>query len=161
MIPRSQYLTQSLEAFITDQVRAAGYGADEFKILETFPHEQIRTEQDIDKTYIASGFNYTRPPRRIEMGSMLSRRPCTFEVFVFAPGNSNAGENVTGVLEEVLDRRTIPILDVEDPLRPEIDRLDLLGVTAARQPIPRPRPWEENVHLVTLNAEDEYYAQDE
>lgn len=159
MIPRAQYLTESLKAFITSELRGAGYDAGEFEILDSFPHEQIREGSDIDNTYIASGFNYTEPPRRIELGSTLSLRKCNFEIFVFAPGDSNAGENVTGVLEQVLDRASIPIVDVEDPLRPEIDRLALLSVTSARQPIPRPKPWEENVHLVKLRAEDEYYAE--
>lgn len=159
-LPRSQYLSQSLLAFIEDELRTADYDDDEFVILDKFPHERIREDADIDNTYIASGFDFDEEARRIEIGSTLSRRRGTFEIFIFAPGDSNAGENVAGVLEQVLDRNSIPIIDIEsdeDP-KPEIDRLELVGVKAERQPIPRPRPWEENVHLVTVRCDDEYYA---
>lgn len=159
MIPRSQILEESLLDYVEQRLRAAGYEAGEFEILEAFPHDKIRGDSDIDKTYIAVGFNFTDVAKRVEMGSTLSRRPCTFEIFVFAPGDSNAGENVTGVLVQVLDRQLLPIIDVEDPARTVVDQLELEGVSSQRQPIPRPRPWEENVHLVTLRATDEYYAE--
>lgn len=158
-ITREQKIMQS----VIDHVRAAlfverGYPEDQIDLLDGFPHEQIQNGAEIEKTAIAVGFNFDDQGTSLELGSSLKRRIYTIEFFVFGTTPVWA-ENLAGAVKFELDRDgTIPLKDVALEGAPEIDRMEVLGVSAERHPVPRPRPWERNVWIVTLKVADDYFA---
>jgi hypothetical protein len=52
----------------------------------------------------------------------------------------------------------IPLLDYQDPAKPQIDALELLAVSSNRATPPDPEPWEEFLWLVAAQVQDVYHA---
>lgn len=155
MISREDLVTQSVQTFARTQIfDVRDYAHDKVEFIEAFPYNLTK----MDKNLIATGFNFDDDGTQAEMGSDLKRRVYTVEFWVFGLTNTYA-RNLANVLKFALDvDGTIPLLDVAQTPPVEIDRLLVDGVTAHRQIIPSPEPWQEFVWTTQVKVEDFYYA---
>lgn len=155
-ITRQTLIAASVDAHLRSELfDRLGYPAGEIEILESFPHNTF--DGPLDHNYIAYGFDVDDGGKAGEMGSDLIVRVHNAEIFVFAESPAY-GRNLGPTIRDIFDAETLPLLDVREEARPEIDRLVVLSASSDRQPIPDPKPWEENVWLVTVQLHDEYYA---
>lgn len=150
-----------VEQAVTDYARAAifterGYPSAQVEMLESFPYRL--NEQQLTKNLIAAGFNFDDGGEQAELGSDLKRRVYTIQFFVFAM-TATYGRNLANVLKFALDRDgQIPLKDVGQAAAPVIDYLTVVNVSAERQVIPDPEPWQEFCWSVHLRVADEYHA---
>jgi hypothetical protein len=155
-ITRQTLIAASVDAHLRSELfNRLEYPESQVEVLESFPHDVF--DGPLDHSYIAYGFDVDDGGAAGEMGSDLVVRVHDAEIFVFAHSPA-FGRNLGPTIRDTFDVRTIPLLDVREQGRPEIDRLVVESASADRQPIPDPKPWEENVWLVTVRLSDEYYA---
>lgn len=155
MLTREQYVTESVNTFLRALLTSHGYGEDQVKYLEEFPHTRFE-ENKLDKTYVTAGFNFDDPGKNAEMGSNLKIRLYTMEFFVFGM-SPTWGKNVAAAVKFSLESQgVIPLLDIAQIERPAIDALIVLGASNQHEPIAEPKPWQENVWTVRLQIEDIY-----
>lgn len=155
MLTREQYVTESVNTFLRALLTSHGYGADQVAYLEEFPHTRFK-ENPLDKTYVTAGFNFDDPGKNAELGSNVKIRLYTMEFFVFGL-SSTWGQNVAAAVKFNLESLgIIPLLDISQIDRPQIDALVVLGASNQHEPIAEPLPWQENVWTVRLQVEDVY-----
>lgn len=158
-ITREQYVTESVDTYLRAHLTAAGYAADNVTVLAEFPHTRFK-DNPLDKTYVTAGFDFDDTGKPAEMGSNLKLRMYTIEFFIF--GNTSTwGKNVANAVKFSLENEgIIPLLDISQPSRPVIDALVVAGVSAQKEPIAQPLPWQENAWTVRLRVEDTYLPAD-
>lgn len=156
MITREDMITQSAQDHLRVKLTDRGYpvGSD-VVLLDSFPYNTF--SGPLDKNYVAAGFDFDDGGEQAELGSDLIRRQYTIEVFVFGK-NPVWGRNLANVIRSIFDDGLIPLKDITADGAPVIDQLCVFRVSADRQPIADPKPWEENVWLVTVKVDDEYFA---
>lgn len=158
MVTREQMVTQSVEDFVEASLHGGGY-ADIVDVRDAFPTLEERATE-MTKTVLAFGFNFDDGGREIELGSNLTMRVYTIEVWVFGL-NPTEGENVATVVRSMVEAAaTIPLKDVGSAGAPVIDQLELpegRAATVQRQISSDPRVWDRFVWTVTLKVEDTYY----
>lgn len=154
-ITREDYVTQSVAIFLQSLLESKGFGSDVVELVNSFDTERFK-EQPMKKTFVAVGFNFDDGGKEGELGSTLKRRLYTIEFFII--GKSDTwGKNVAQAVKFSLERDgTIPLLDITQASKPEIDRLIVISASAEHQPIAKPEPWQENIWTVHLRAEDFY-----
>lgn len=156
MVTREDMVTQSVQGFLRDKLYGErDYPEARVEMLDEFPFN--RFEGPLDKTYVAFGFDFDSDQTPAEMGSDLVRRTYTIEIFVFGH-TALWGKNVANVCKFILEDGMIPLHDVGTPGQPQIDVLPVVTVNSQRQPIPNPKPFQENCYLVTAKVDDEYHA---
>lgn len=156
-ITREDLVEQSVQDFIRRQLfDVRGYPEDQIELLDAFPYNTFRDE--LDKNYLALGFNFDDDGRQAELGSDLKTRSYTMEFFVF--GISNVwGRNLANAIKFAADiDGVIPLHDYGDLAKPEIDRLVVEGSRSERQAIPDPEPWQRHVWVTYVVVEDTYFA---
>lgn len=156
MISREDLVTESVRAFAKHQIfDVRGYSPAQVEFVDSFRYEQ----QALTKNVVSAGFDFDDDGTPAEMGSSLTRRVYTVEFWVFGLTNTYA-RNLANVLKFALEveDHTIPLMDVAQSPPVEIDKLLVDGVTAHRQIIPEPEPWEEFVWTTQVKVEDLYYA---
>lgn len=152
-----------VEQSVTDYIRAElfterDYPTDRIEVIESFRPGQFEALTELDKSYVALGFNYDTGGEPAEMGSTLRRRRYSVEVWVIAV-SPEAGRNLAYAIRDALEHDGIvPLLDLTVDGRPPFDALIVDPVRVERQPVPDPKPWQENVWLVTVPLIDEFYA---
>lgn len=154
MISREDMVEQS----VTDHVRAAllarGYPETQVAIIDSYPYGQ----KTLDKNLVAAGFNFDDEGTQAELGSDLKRRVYTMQFIVFGKTNTYA-RNLANIIKFAIDAESsLPLKDIGAAGAPEIDRLVVLGVSAERQIIGDPEPFEQFVWTATAQLEDVYYA---
>lgn len=155
MISREDLISQSVFDYMKDALVARGYGPDKVAIIESW---QGQLSGELDKNYVAAGFNFDDQGEQAELGSDLKRRVYTIEIFVFGTTMTFA-RNIASVVKFVLERDgTIALLDYGQEGAPEVDRLVVEGISTERQPIPEPEPWQRFVWVTSLKVEDTYRA---
>lgn len=156
MVTREQLIEQSVQEYAKDQLfDVQNQPEAQIEILDAFPNDKF--EGVLEKNYLAAGFNFDDQGTQAELGSDLTRRVYTIEWFVFGK-TSTWGKNLSHGLKFALeDDKVIPLLDVTQDGNPQIDALEVLGVTCEHVPIPEPQPWEENVWRVAIQVQDEYF----
>lgn len=155
MLTREQYVTESVNTFLRALLTAHGYSDDQVVYLEEFPHTRFK-ENPLDKTYVTAGFNFDDPGKNAELGSNMKLRLYTMEFFVFGL-TATWGKNVAGAVKFSLESEgIIPLLDISQISRPQIDALVVLGASNQHEPIGEPLPWQEHVWTVRLQVEDIY-----
>jgi hypothetical protein len=158
-LTREQYVTESVDAFLRANLTAASYTADNVEVAAEFPHTRFK-DNPLDKTYVTAGFDFDDTGKPAEMGSNLKLRLYTIEFFVFGK-TQTWGKNVAGAVKFSLERDgVIPLLDIADPARPQIDALVVAGVSSQEEEANNPLPWQENVWTVRLRVEDTYLPAD-
>lgn len=159
MITREAYVEQSVEDFVRHQLfTVRGYPPEQVELLDAFPYERMEREKQLDKNYVACGFNFDNQGQAAELGSDLKTRRYTLEFFVFGLTGIWAKTLANAIKFAVDINPTVPLLDVEQPDRPEFDRLVVIGTRAEHQPIANPPPWQRNVWITYVEVEDIYHA---
>lgn len=154
MITREDLIAQSTFDYAKEGLRARGYDEGRVAFIEAW--SQIT--DPLEKNYVATGFDFDDEGEQAEMGSDLKRRLYTIQFFVFGK-SLTLSRNIANALKFVMERDgTIPLLNVEAAGRPEIDKLCVDGVSAERQVVPDPQPWQRFVYTTTLRVEDYYHA---
>lgn len=155
MLTREQYVTESVNTFLRALLTSHGYGDDQVHYLEEFPHTRFK-ENPLDKTYVTAGFNFDDTGKPAELGSNLKLRLYTMEFFVFGM-TPTWGKNVAAAVKFSLESLgVIPLLDISQLARPQIDALVVVGASNQHEAIAQPLPWQENVWTVRLQVEDIY-----
>jgi hypothetical protein len=154
VITREDLVSQAVQDFARAGLQRHGYVEPAVRFLDSFPY----TIAKLDAQLIASGFDFDDEGTQAELGSDLKRRLYTVQFFVFGTTGTWA-KNLANVLKFVLDEDgTIPLHDYEDPAKPEVDRLVVIGVSAERQIVVDPEPWQEHIWSTTCRVEDTYNA---
>jgi hypothetical protein len=154
VVTREDLIAQSVFDYAKEGLRARGYDEGRVAFIEAW--SQIA--EPLEKNYVATGFDFDDEGEQAEMGSDLKRRLYTIQFFVFGQ-TLTLSRNIANALKFVLEREgTIPLLQVDQAGRPEIDKLILDGVSAERQVVPDPQPWQRFVYTTTLRVEDCYFA---
>lgn len=157
MITREQMIEQSVQDYVRRELfDERNYPEEQVELLDAFPHN--RFEGPLDKNYIALGFNFDDPGRQAEMGSDLTIRNYTLEFFVFGL-TPVWGRNLAHTLKFGIENEgIIPLLDIGEIGKPQIDSLVVDAVRAEHQPISDPAPHEENIWITFVVVEDTYHA---
>lgn len=155
-VTREQSIEQSVQDFIADTLRARSYPIDtEIVMRDAFEQSEF-SDAAIDHEYVALGYNFDDGGVPIEAGSNLRRYRHTIEVFVIAT-TAARGSNLAYAIRDSLEgAERIPLKDAAQSGRPQIDVLLVDPVSAERQAIPDPDPWEEFVWLLRVPVLDEY-----
>lgn len=159
MISREDCIAQSVFQHVEEGLRARGYPEGRVEMLEAFPY--TRTEAQLDRSLVAAGFDFDDDGAQAEMGSSLKVRLYTIQFVIFGPNNTEA-RNIANVVKFIIDGANddggIVLLDIAVVPPVEMDRLLVEAVTADRQIIADPEPWQENVWITTAKIEDTYFA---
>lgn len=158
-ITREDFVTESVQAFLRAQLfDVHNYPKEQITIVESFDPKELGSKPvPLDTNYIAAGFNFDDEGRQAELGSNLKERLYTIEFFVVgrdATWGKALAQAIKFSLEGEYD--LIPLLDITQEARPQIDTLVVVGVNAEEQPIPNPAPWQEHIWLTTLRVQDAY-----
>lgn len=156
-ITREDYVTQSVDKYLRRILAEKGYTEDTIEILPSFPHSRF-DETPIDKNYVATGYSFDDGGKAAEMGSNLKHRLYTIEFFVIGQNAVWAKNLAQGVKFALETDSTIPLVDIAVAEQPVIDALVLASVSAEHQPVPNPKPWQENIWTVHARLEDTYDA---
>jgi hypothetical protein len=154
-IQREDMVEQSVQDYLREMLfDGQGYPEGQIGILDAFTAEEF--EGDLDKNYIAVGFNFDDGGDEAECGSTLTRKVVTIEFFILGK-TSTWGRNLKNALVTSFERdKRVPLRNIGDPAKPIFDYLPVLNVTGSREPIPDPAPWQRFVWTVLLRLEDEY-----
>jgi hypothetical protein len=154
LITREQKLAESVQRYGRARLAERGYPMEKLRFVDEYPWGVTQLEPGV--ALIASGFDLDDEGRLAELGSDLIERQYTIQFWTFAATEVLA-RNVAQALKFALERDgLIPLLDIAVDGSPEIDRVVVDGVTAERQVIPNPEPWQENVWTTTLTVTDTY-----
>lgn len=154
-VNRETKVEMSVEAFSKVQLQTNGWTDDRLEFMEAFPFDAFDGDPT-KKCYVAFGFNFDDQGTPAELGSRLTRRIYTLELFVFGPDELNV-KSVANEIKFALEvEEQVPLLDVGEPGMPVIDSLLIKGSSAQKVLVNNPRPWERHVWLTTARAEDEY-----
>lgn len=159
MVTREQKIEQSVQDLVREMLFTRfQYPTDKVELLDSFPYN--RFEGALDKTYVASGFNFDDGGEAGEMGSDLIHRIYTVELWIFG-ATALWGRNVANAVKAALEQEsTIALID-HGGTGTEIDRLTIppRGLRTRHVSARDPRPWEQNVWVTTVNLEDYYSAE--
>lgn len=148
-------MTESVQRYAEAALIGHGYLPTDVTMLESFPYSYIGP---LEKNLVATGFDFDNEGAQAELGSDLKVRLYTVSFIVFGKTQTWA-KNIAHAIKFALDAEsTIPLLDITIAGTPEIDRLVLIGVSAERQIVTDPDPFQENVWSCTARVEDTYYA---
>lgn len=158
MITREDMIEQSVQDYIRAKLFSPerGYTADTVELLDAFPYDRFSGE--LDKSYVAVGFNFDDQGVQAELGSDLKTRRYTLEFFIFGR-TAVWGRNLANVVKFAADNdAVIPLLDYNDPAKPQFDTLTVEGTRAEKQVIGDPAPHERHVWVTSVVVEDIYRA---
>lgn len=156
-VTREQSIEQSVQDYIADGLRARNYPMDDntIEMLDAFEQRDF-ADGEIDREYVALGYNFDDGGKLLELGSNLRQYRHVIEVFVIGT-TADRASNLAYAIRDILEGTTrIALKDVSDPAQPIIDYLLIDPVSAERQAIPDPDPWEEFVWLLRAPVLDEY-----
>jgi hypothetical protein len=155
MITREDLIQQSVFNYARDALRTRGYTEEKVGILEAW---EGQLSGELDRNYVAFGFDFDDEGQQAELGSDLKVRLYTIQAFVFGQTQTLA-RNIANALKFAMEHDgTIPLLDISQPGLPEIDRITVDGVSAERQALPDPQPWQRYLYTTTVRLEDYYRA---
>jgi hypothetical protein len=156
-IQREDMVEQSVQEYLKEKLfNVQKYPESQVSILDAFTAEEF--DGDLDKNYIAVGFNFDDGGTEAEVGSTLTRKLVTIEFFILGK-TSTWGRNLKNALVSSFEQdKVVPLLNIGDPTKPVIDRLPVLSVAGTREPIADPAPWQRFIWTVLLRLEDEYQA---
>ncbi len=157
-ITREDYVEQSVQTYARRQLfDVRNYPEEQIEFLEAFD-DNMFDRQDINKNYVASGYDFDDDGKQAELGSDLIRRQYSFEFFVIGI-SSVWGKNIAQAIKFSLEQDgIIPLLDIADadaaPDWPQIDALVLIGVTSNRVVVQDPAPWQKHIWITRVRVED-------
>lgn len=159
MVSRKQKAVQSIQTWVRDiLVDEWHYTPDKVQLLDAFPEDKLATT--LDRTYVASGFEFDDGGEQAELGSGLTRKVYNVTFWVFG-ATATWGQNVADAIASAMERDgRVPLLDI-GTAQPDvvIDQLLLLpsgSLRSQRMEVRDPRPWERNLWRVLAKYEDYY-----
>lgn len=159
MVTREDKIEQSVSDHVRTGLESRGYIPDIVDLRESFPSMEERATE-MTKTQVAIGFNFDDGGRLIELGSDLTERTYTIELWTFGLDRGE-GRNVAHVIKAVIEATGgVPLKDVAAEGQPTIDFLMLpesRAVAVTRQLANDPRPWDMFVYTTTVKLIDQYY----
>lgn len=157
IISREDCIEQSVSDYARNQIfTVRGYPTSQVEMLESFPY--TREADRLDKNLIALGFNFDDDGEPAELGSSLTSRLYTIQFWIFGKTNTYA-RNLANQLKFGLQvDACIPLMDISQVPPVQMDALIVDGVSAERQIIQDPAPWQEFVWTVHLKVQDLYFA---
>lgn len=155
-VTREQLVEASVFAYAQTAIfTTRGYDASDVQLVEEWDYHR---RGELDKETIAPGFDFDDPGQQAEIGSDLLRRLYTIE-FVVMGTTLTWAKNLSHALKFALQQeQAIPLLDVTQDSNPELDRMEVLGVSSERVHLVDPEPWQRFMYAVTLRIEDVYHA---
>lgn len=155
MISREDMVEQSVQDYVRNAIFVErAYPATQVEMIDGYPYGATT----LTKNLIAAGFNFDDEGEQAEMGSDLKRRLYTIQFIVFGKTNTYA-RNLANVIKFAIDREGfMPLKDISQPGAPEVDVLTVVGVSAERQIVADPEPFEQYIWTTTAQFEDVYYA---
>lgn len=162
MVTREDKIEQSVSDYVREGLESRGY-LEFVDVREAFPSVEERATE-LTRTQVAIGFNFDDGGKLIELGSDLTERLYTIELWTFGISRGE-GRNVAHVIKAILESQGIvPLKDVGVEGQPVIDALmlpDARAVSVTRQLSRDPRPWDEFVYTTTAKLIDHYYPSQE
>lgn len=168
-IGRNLLIKKNAVHYLRDRLfNVRGFTTEEIEIDEAFDYKRWGAAGapgavELTKNVLSLGFTFDDGGTQAEMGSTLTLRIVTLEVFIFAISD-DWGETLGGAIQQQIRAdQVIPLLDLgssDDPA--VIDYLQLPdrgSVRMERVPVRDPRPWEENLFRVVAKVEDLSYAE--
>jgi hypothetical protein len=155
MIDRETLIEKSIETYVNNQLFVIrSYPRNRITFLDAFPDNQ-RMTKPLDKNYIAIGWSADDGGKSAELGSPLTVRKYTFDLFTF--GISRVwGKNIASVIRFCAESdRNIPLVDPADGVT-VIDSVQVDFSSVQPQINRTPRPWEENCWITRLRVTDYY-----
>src|SRR4051812_48761382 len=166
MISREDLIVQSVQSFVTEELRGRGYSEQRVEILDGFDaslFEEKYGETGLDKTYVAIAFQFDNGGIQAELGSSLKEYLHTIDFLVLGH-TATWGRNVAHVIKAVLnvDRGALALRDYNVPVepRPILDWLPIEEVSTEREHSYDPRPWQQFAWSTRLRIYDQVVAID-
>lgn len=158
MVTREDKIEQSVTDFARAGLESRDYSSF-VDVREAFPTPDERASE-LTKTQVALGFNFDDGGKLIELGSDLTERTYTIEIWVFGTTRGRA-RNVAHVVKAIIEEEGgVPLKDIAVEGAPVIDKLMLpesRAITVTRQIANDPRPWDMFVYTTTVRLTDYYY----
>lgn len=157
-LTREDYVQQSVQDYLRSTLFGTlGFPEDQIDIIDAWDGQPL--DSPLPKNVVASGFDFDDGGRAAEMGSDLTFRVYAIEFIVFGKTPTWGRNLANGVRSALEQDGVVPLVDISAAGRPEIDRLVVDSVAAARQNVPRDADeWLRYVWAVTLRLEDTYFA---
>jgi hypothetical protein len=153
VITREDLVNQSVQTYVRAQLAARGYTAADYELIEDFDYG-LRGE--LGGNIVAIGVAFDDQGRLGELGSDLRLRTYTVQTHVFGLTLTWA-KNLAHVVKFALDRDGfIPLLNVGVAGNPQIGVLEVEGVSAERQHVENPEPWQRFIYAAIATVEDAY-----
>lgn len=160
-LTREDLIEESVEAYITSRLAGYNYhdgngqpGNGNVIVKGDFPTPDERSAELV-MTTVAIALAFDDGGRGIEIGSTLTQYTHTVECWVFAT-SPKFGRNLVNVIKAIVRHEgEIPLLDVAQAGKPQIDTLIVDRAASARQMNSSPRPWDQNVYTCTIRLIDE------
>jgi hypothetical protein len=156
-VTREDMVEQSVTDYLREGIfTGRGYPPERVSLIDAFTEAQLPSP--LDKNYLAIGFNFDDGGVPAELGSDLLRRQYMIEVWVMGLSAAE-GRNLANAVRDTMESEAIlPLKDITAPGQPIIDYLMVDPVSAQRQPVPEPKPWQEFLWIVSVPVLDEYHA---
>lgn len=161
MLAREDLITQSLQVHLRTNLTTLGYIA-KVEILDAYSAELMdeRYPNGLDKTLIATAFQFDDGGTAVELGSTLTSYLHTLDFLVF--GHTAVwGRNVAYVVKQIFqtDESAIPLLDFSLPSRPILDWLPVEEVSTEREATSfEAKQWAQHAWSTRVRVSDETFA---
>lgn len=158
MLTREDLIEESVVTYIKASLSDYNYddtdGSGNVIVKDDFPSPDERGTELLTTT-VAIALAFDDGGRPIEIGSTLTQYTHTVECWVFAT-TPKFGRNLSNVIKAIVRHEgEIPLLNVAEVGKPQIDVLIVDRVASSRQINSSPRPWDRNVFTCTIRVIDE------
>jgi hypothetical protein len=164
LISREDLIVQSIQSFVTSELRGLGYTPQRVELLDGFDaglFEERYGETGLDRTYVAIAFQFDDGGTQAELGSSLKAYLHTIDFLIFGH-TATWGRNVAHVIKSILnvERGALALYDYNVPNdpRPVLDYLPIEEISTEREHTYDPRPWQQFVWSTRLRIWDEVLA---
>lgn len=155
MVTRERLIEQSVQEWVKDVLfNQQGYPEATIEMLDAFPFNRFTGE--LDKNYVAAGFDFDDQGTQAEVGSDLTTRVYTIEWYTFGI-SKEWGRNIGHAIKFALEtEKAIPLLNITEENWPEIDSMPMVGVTCKHLDVADPEPSQEHVYHTVVRVQDTY-----
>lgn len=154
MLTREDLVEESVQLYVTDRLASYDYDGSNVIVRDAFPTPDERS-QELTTTTVAIAISFDDGGRSLELGSTFTLYTHTVECWVFAT-SPKFGRNLANVIKAIVRHEgEIPLIDIGNPLKPQIDTLIIDRASSNRQFNSSPRPWDQNVWTTTIRLMEE------
>jgi hypothetical protein len=165
MIAREDAITQSLQDHLREHLYGTfSYPSAKVEIIDGFDltlFDERYGDSGLDKTFIATAYQFDDGGRSLELGSTLTEYLHTID-FIILGHTSTWGRNVAHVVKAIFltDEGSVPLYDFSVAVapRPVLDRMPVEEVSAQREFSMTPRPWNAHAWTTRVRLTDTVFA---